>query len=184
MKLRFFAGLTMPEAAAALGISLATAKRYWTFARSWLHGHGTDGSSSTDLLKETEVCVRGWRAVVALLIGDFAKGPAHGACKARRHAIFSEAIAQAPRSDRYAMDGACAVTWRPAGESRARCSRPRPRRAIPSMPHTASRSYWRWPLTERPGTVIGPYKLLEQIGEGGMGVVYMAEQERAASARR
>jgi WD40 repeat protein/serine/threonine protein kinase len=32
-------------------------------------------------------------------------------------------------------------------------------------------------LTERPGTVIGPYKLLQQIGEGGMGVVYMAEQQ-------
>src|SRR5262245_29545627 len=26
------------------------------------------------------------------------------------------------------------------------------------------------------GTIIGPYKLLEQIGEGGFGVVYMAEQ--------
>src|SRR5262245_13719879 len=29
---------------------------------------------------------------------------------------------------------------------------------------------------ERPGTVIGPYKLLQQIGEGGMGTVFMAEQ--------
>ncbi|MCU0880484.1 MAG: tetratricopeptide repeat protein, partial [Pirellulaceae bacterium] len=32
------------------------------------------------------------------------------------------------------------------------------------------------PFVERPGTQIGPYKVLQQIGEGGMGVVYMAEQ--------
>src|SRR5262245_6833768 len=32
------------------------------------------------------------------------------------------------------------------------------------------------PLAERPGTQIGPYKLLQQIGEGGFGIVFMAEQ--------
>jgi serine/threonine protein kinase/tetratricopeptide (TPR) repeat protein len=33
------------------------------------------------------------------------------------------------------------------------------------------------PIAERPGTVIGPYKLMEQIGEGGMGLVFVAEQQ-------
>src|SRR5947209_5431571 len=32
------------------------------------------------------------------------------------------------------------------------------------------------PNGEKPGAVIGPYKLLQQIGEGGMGTVFMAEQ--------
>jgi RNA polymerase sigma factor (TIGR02999 family) len=35
--LRYFAGLTVREAAKALGISAATADRYWTYARAWLY---------------------------------------------------------------------------------------------------------------------------------------------------
>jgi RNA polymerase sigma factor (TIGR02999 family) len=42
VKLRFFAGLTMAEAAQTLGISLATAERYWTFARAWLYAELTE----------------------------------------------------------------------------------------------------------------------------------------------
>lgn len=37
VKLRFYAGLTIPDAAAALGISEATAQRDWTYARTWLY---------------------------------------------------------------------------------------------------------------------------------------------------
>ena len=37
VKLRYFAGLTMVQAAEALGIPLRTAERNWTYARTWLH---------------------------------------------------------------------------------------------------------------------------------------------------
>jgi serine/threonine protein kinase len=37
--------------------------------------------------------------------------------------------------------------------------------------------------TDGAGTLIGPYKLLQQIGEGGMGVIYMAEQEHPVRRR-
>ena len=47
-----------------------------------------------------------------------------------------------------------------------------PSRPAPAMGRTGACQG----LAERPGSVLGPYKLLEQIGEGGFGVVFMAEQ--------
>jgi RNA polymerase sigma factor (TIGR02999 family) len=43
VKLRFFAGLTLPQAAQVLGISVATAERYWTYARVWLYAELNEG---------------------------------------------------------------------------------------------------------------------------------------------
>jgi RNA polymerase sigma factor (TIGR02999 family) len=39
VQLRFFGGLTNEQAAAALGVSSATADRHWAFARAWLYRH-------------------------------------------------------------------------------------------------------------------------------------------------
>jgi RNA polymerase sigma factor (sigma-70 family) len=44
VKLRYFAGLTIPEAAAALGISSTTADRYWAYARAWLYAELARGA--------------------------------------------------------------------------------------------------------------------------------------------
>lgn len=45
VKLRFFAGLTIEQAAEVLGISHATAERYWDYARSWLRVEISTGGS-------------------------------------------------------------------------------------------------------------------------------------------
>ena len=46
VKLRFFAGLTMPEIARVMNISLATAERRWTYARTWLYAELNDRGDS------------------------------------------------------------------------------------------------------------------------------------------
>jgi len=52
--LHFFAGLTMPEAAQILGISLSTAERNWRFARAWLYAELTDEASAADSEKKVD----------------------------------------------------------------------------------------------------------------------------------
>ena len=44
VELRYFAGLTMQQAADTLGLPLRTAERNWTFARTWLHRELADRS--------------------------------------------------------------------------------------------------------------------------------------------
>ncbi len=43
----------------------------------------------------------------------------------------------------------------------------------PALPGTVDEV----PIAERPGTLVGPYKLMEQIGEGGFGLFFVAEQQ-------
>ena len=48
MKLRFFAGLTIREAAEVLGMPQRTAERNWTYARTWLQRElSTDADQSS-----------------------------------------------------------------------------------------------------------------------------------------
>ncbi len=44
IKLRYFAGLTIEQAAEALDLSLSTAKRHWRYAKAWLYNQITNGS--------------------------------------------------------------------------------------------------------------------------------------------
>jgi RNA polymerase sigma factor (TIGR02999 family) len=47
VKLRYFAGLTVEQAGRVLGVSRATADRYWTFARTWLYYEVMKGEEPT-----------------------------------------------------------------------------------------------------------------------------------------
>jgi WD40 repeat protein/serine/threonine protein kinase len=98
----------------------------------------------------------------------------------REEALFAAALEKPTRAERAAyLDGAC-------GDDLALRARLEALLAahdasggvLDAPPPVLSPTTAYSPLTEGPGTVIGPYKLLQQIGEGGMGVVYMAEQEQ------
>src|SRR5262245_40160686 len=98
--------------------------------------------------------------------------------------IFLEALQKSSAEDRAAfLDQAC------AGNAELRDGVERLLRAheradevlhfkAPGLPATST-----LPVAEHPGTQIGPYKLLEQIGEGGFGIVFMSEQQQPVRRR-
>ena len=89
--------------------------------------------------------------------------------------IFLEAIEYPPEQRAAFLDGACGGD----PELRARVERLlRSHQELGSFHevHANPAVTLDQPITEKPGAQIGPYKLLQEIGQGGMGVVYMAEQ--------
>src|SRR4051794_27070834 len=95
-------------------------------------------------------------------------------------AIFLAALERAASSERAAyVEGACA--GEPEILQRVRellAAHAESHGALDLPPPGLGVTLRLEPITERPGTVIGPYKLLQVIGEGGMGTVFMAEQTR------
>ena len=96
----------------------------------------------------------------------------------RERDIFIEALEQGNPSQRAALlDGACQSD---AGlrqrVERLLAEHERQESFFLDAPPVSLYATVAHPLSEGPGTIIGPYKLLQQIGEGGFGVVFMAEQ--------
>jgi serine/threonine protein kinase/Flp pilus assembly protein TadD len=92
--------------------------------------------------------------------------------------IFHHALARSPNERAAYLEQAC------AGEPALRAAVEALLRAnvgasgFLEQPAVAALATTDEPISERPGTVIGPYKLMEQIGEGGMGLVFVAEQQQ------
>src|SRR5262249_51041432 len=109
--------------------------------------------------------------------------PCQGAIMAElqqsERSIFLEAVEKGSASERNAfLDDACGANAALRAEVEALLQaheRPQPILDSPQAPASSLVADER--ISERPGTIIGSYKLLEQIGEGGFGVVYMAEQQ-------
>ncbi|HEV3117030.1 MAG TPA: serine/threonine-protein kinase, partial [Gemmataceae bacterium] len=92
--------------------------------------------------------------------------------------LFEAALERAPAERTAFLESACAGDKHLRGRIEALLARHAEAESFLEKPALAQEptDLYR-PITESPGTVIGPYKLLQKIGEGGFGVVYMAEQE-------
>jgi serine/threonine protein kinase len=97
----------------------------------------------------------------------------------QEESIFIEALEKANRAERAAfLDRACAGDEAVRGRIERLLARHGQPDSFLDAPATDVGATVDDPAADRPGPVIGAYKLLQPIGEGGMGTVYMAEQTR------
>ena len=167
----------MEQAAEALGISLATAHRDWAYARAWLH-RSIVGISTSPRKNRERFSARSTHWATRPIFSR--EIPAMPQNDPSDESIFALALEKPSPAERLAfLDGACAGNPTLRAGSRACSGRTRrPATSCSGRSPRATVTFGHDRLSEGPGTRIGPYKLLQQIGEGGMGVVYMAEQEQ------
>ncbi|MCC6669431.1 MAG: serine/threonine protein kinase [Planctomycetes bacterium] len=105
--------------------------------------------------------------------------------------LFERALELPPAARRAFLDGKCRqdpglrhrlqAMLAAAGDPQFQPTPAEPPRAPSTPPSVAPEATA--PLREGPGTRIGPYKLLQLIGEGGFGAVFLAEQEQPVARR-
>ena len=156
-----------------------TADRHWAYARAWLHAPAATAERRAGRLTNSPFPGRFAAAILALHSGEHRPGRRAMTVDRERSSDLPATPSDSRRrtSGPAYLDRGLRRRRRAARRGRGAAAGPRRGRQLPGAAgRRPGRHRRRSRVRERPGTVIGPYKLLEQIGEGGMGTVWMAQQ--------